>query len=139
VWGHVFQRGDIPFYVTDLAGNPLSPYSVRYTMYFTPKNGTCPVRVGPEDRIPVQVDVGEYYATGVAGQCGQPGDWCVRWKAQEVFEGPTISDTFCFKVFDYAQYCAPGAISTGCSSINTPACRWCCRSSCSCGSAKFGW
>lgn len=134
VWGHVFQRGDLPLFVTDLSGNPVTPYSVRYTMFYKPKNATCFVRVGPKDRVPVTVGVGEFYATGVAGQCGQPGDWCVEWKTQEVFEGPVIADKFCFKVFDSAQYCA--TLSTGaCPSVNTPACT--CKVPCSC--AKFGW
>lgn len=140
-WGHVFQHGDLPIFVTDTSGNPLSPFSVKYSMYYTPKNATCPVRVGPLDRTPVQIDVGEYYATGVAGQCGQPGDWCVEWKIQEFFDGPWISETFCFKVFDSSQFCAGGSsTSSNCSSVNTPACNWCCRAPCSCTtSPKYGW
>lgn len=139
VWGHVFQRGDLPLFVTDLANNPLDPYSVKYTMYYYPKNAQCATRVGPECRTPVRVDVGEYYATGVAGQCGQPGDWCVEWKVQEVFNGPVLSSKFCFKVFDSSQYCNYGGTSSGgCSSVNTPACGCKKPCSCSCG-GKSGW
>ena len=136
-WGHVFQRFDLPIFITDPEGNPLSPYSVKYTMYYYPKNSQCPVRVGALDRTPVQVDVGDYYATGIAGQCGQPGDWCVEWKIQESFGGPLTSERFCFKVFDTSQYCASTA-RCGCSATTTP---------CGCSSStssnvacrKFGW
>lgn len=125
-WGHVFQRGDLPIYVTDLTGNPLGPYSITYSMYYH-DNGTR-VRVGPSGRIPVQADVGEYYVTGVAGQCGQPGDWCVEWVIQEYSDSPLVSETYCYKVFNTAEYCSPsggGSGSCGCKS--------------KCGCAKFGW
>lgn len=137
VWGHVFQRGDLPLFVTDFSGNPVGPYKVTYTMYFHPSNAACGFRVGPEDRTPVNVGTGEYYATGIAGQCGQPGTWCVVWKVQEVFEGPVISDKFCFQVFDASQYCPPGGGSQSCPSTNTPACG--CRRPCSCTCKKSGW
>lgn len=138
VWGHVFQRGDLPLFVTDLNYNPLSPYSVRYTIVTHMKGSQGVIRVGPEDRVPVQVGVGEYYATGVAGQCGQPGDWCVKWHIQEFFEGPIMEATYCFKVFDASQYCAQGGTSGTCPPMNTPACG-CRRFCCTCTTAKVGW
>lgn len=121
-FGHVFQRGDLPIYITDLADNPMSPYLVRYTMYYWPKGSQSKIRVGAEDRTPVNTGVGEYYATGVAGQCGQPGDWCVEWKIQESFGSPMVTEVFNFKVFDSSQYCGQGSSSSS-----------------SCGCSRFGW
>jgi hypothetical protein len=123
-YGQVFQMGDLPIYITDLANNPLGPYLVKFTMYYYPKNSQCAVRVGAEDRTPVNVGVGEYYATGVAGQCGQPGDWYIEWKIQEAFDSTLVKECFRFKVFDSAQYCAHG------NSTSNPS---------SCGCSKFRW
>lgn len=136
-WGHVFQSFDLPLFVTNPVGNPLGPYSVTYTMYYYPKNSQCPIRVGAADRRPVNVGVGEYYATGVAGRCGQPGDWCVEWKIQEVFGGPYVTEKFCFKVFDTAAYCASTASSCGCTPDPDPcSCNY---STSSVACRKFGW
>ena len=127
-FGHVFQRGDLPLYITDLSNNPMSPYSVKYTMFYYPKNSQCSVRVGAEGRTPVTTGVGEYYATGVAGQCGQPGEWYVEWLIQESFDSPVVKECFRFKVFDTSQYCGSGSSSSSSGS------------SCGCSScSKFGW
>lgn len=110
--GHVFQRGDLPLLVTDFKGNLFSPYSVRYTLLYMPKDSQCLVRAGACGRTPVMADVGEYYATGCAGECGQPGQWYVRWVLQEYFDGPLTTQEFGFVVFDTATYCV-GSCSSG--------------------------
>jgi hypothetical protein len=143
-WGQVFQRGDLPLYVTDVAGNPLGPYSVTYTMLYHPKTSPCVQRVCPEGRTPVQVDVGEYYASGIAGRCGQSGEWCIEWKLQEFFGGPFTTATYCFSVFDVSAYCPPGMTrSCGCASASscgchrvTNGCQYGCRNSCR---HVYGW
>lgn len=116
-WGQVLQRGDLPIFVTDAAGNPLDPYSITYTLFFQEKNAACPRHVGPCRRVPVKADVGEYYVTGIAGECGQPGDWYVEWTLQEYFEGTLMAERFGFKVFDTSAYCTPGPhyeVRSGC-------------------------
>lgn len=138
-YGYTFQPGDLALYVTDMSGQPYSPFSVTYTTKYYPKDGSCPVQVGSEKR-PVQIDVGSYYATGIAGQCGQPGDWCISWLIQQVENGPLSCQTYCFKVFDSSVYCAPvttqssSSRSCGCSGCSLPSTSSCC-SACS----KFGW
>lgn len=108
--GHVFQRGDLPLYVSDAAGNPLSPQTVRFTLFRYNPGNPNPVQIGPADRTPVQADIGEYYVTGIAGECGgQPGDWFVRWTYQYNSSSPMTQDVFAFKVFnpnDYLPTCA---------------------------------
>ena len=79
-WGQVFQRGDLPIFITDLANNPVSPFKVTYTLFYV--GSGCARQVGPADRVPVQADVGEYYVSGVAGECAQPGDWLVEWSTR---------------------------------------------------------
>jgi len=103
-YGHLFQRGDLPIYITDVAGNPLSPYKVTYQLLVTPKNARGLMVVGPCHRTPVKADEGEYYATGYAGECSQPGQWFIRWFLQEYFEAPLTTADFGFAVFNPADF-----------------------------------
>jgi hypothetical protein len=95
-------------------------------------------------KIPVQAAPGEYYATGCAGECGQPGQWFARWLVQEYFQGPFLEEQFGFAVFDTAAYFPPGVGMAGRpSGCNTPgvqpSCRWCCKPNpCGCANSR-GW
>jgi len=153
-WGYVFQRGDLPIFITDTAGNPVSPYKVTYSLLYQGKGECSPRRAGPCDRTPVQGDVGEYYVSGVAGCCGQPGQWFVEWKFQEAFGSTWSTTTMGFTVFDTSQLapatygrlgcgCSSGS-GCGCTNLNpVGSCQWgCTGSGCltqtsSCG--KYGW
>jgi hypothetical protein len=79
VWNHVFQSGDLPIFFSNAKG-PVDPYRVTYTFKYTPQGSECSKVVGVADRTPVNTGVGSYYATGVAGECGQPGSWSICWK-----------------------------------------------------------
>ena len=98
-WGQVFQRGDLTLIVSDPSGTPLSPYEVTYTLYrmLAP---SLPHQVGPTGRRPVMQKTGEYYATGTAGETGQPGDWQIVWTLRRSFNGPTTTEVFAFRVVD---------------------------------------
>lgn len=135
VWGHVFQRGDLPLYIQDATGNPASPSIVQYTMFRYVKGNPNPVQVGPCGRTPVTADLGEYYATGVAGECGQPGDWFVQWVYQEAFDSQKVEAIFPFKVFNSADFPVACATSTSSSSCGCKrgAMAWSCRNPCPCG------
>jgi hypothetical protein len=150
-WGHVFQRGDLPLYITDSSGNPLDPYSVKFTLLYLPRKQyqdrpavpNHALVAGACSRNPVQAAIGEYYATGCAGESGQTGQWFVRWIVQEYSQGPLLEDQFGFEVFDTAQYFPPGVGMMGrpseCNtSVATP-CRWCCKPNpCGCSNSR-GW
>jgi hypothetical protein len=151
-WGHPFQRGDLPIYITDTAGNPLDPYSIKFTLLYQPRKHyedrpavPChPVIAGPCHRVPVQAALGEYYATGCAGECGQPGQWYAKWVVEEYFQGPLLEEMFGFEVFDTAQYFPPGVGMMGRREGHhdegiRPSCRWCCRPNpCGCANSR-GW
>ena len=127
----MFQADDLTVFFTGPSG-ATDPYSVTYTMYWTPKNSECPKAVGAIDRIPVRTGIGEYYATGIAGQCGQPGDgWKVVWRFRDTANSPLQEVTQGFVVFDTGKYC-PGSC--------TPA-RTSCGCSNTCGSCTptYGW
>ena len=106
VWGHVFQRGDLPLIIRDPVGNPAAPAVVTYTMFRYLKNCPTPVQVGPLNRTPVTAELGEYYVSGVAGENGQPGDWFVRWVYQESIDSEKVEVPFPFKVYTTSQFSA---------------------------------
>jgi hypothetical protein len=148
--GHVYQREDLPIYITDTSGNPLDPYRVTYRLLYQPQQHysdrpavPChPIVAGPCTRTPVKATIGEYYATGCAGECGQPGQWFVRWFIQEYFQGPLLEEQFGFEVFDTSQYLPAGAgmagRSSGCGSAPTTG-PWCCQPNpCGCKNTR-GW
>lgn len=106
-WGHQFGRGDLELRVTDNLGNPLGPVCVSYTMYQLQK-GCAPKQYGPSGRKPGTERVGTYYATGTAGECGQPGLWLIRWSYQKTFGGATVEKDCYFWVLDSVLCPVPG-------------------------------
>lgn len=97
-WLQTLQRGDLPVYLSDKNG-PISPHLVFYTMYQKRPNDTR-FQVGPTKRAPVPGTVGEYYATGRAGEQGQPGNWVIRWVFQRSFDGALQTEEMDFRVLD---------------------------------------
>ena len=97
-WLQNLQRGDLPVYLSDRNG-PVSPHLVFYTTYQKRPNGTR-FQVGASKRTPVSGSVGEYYATGRAGELGQPGDWVIRWIFQRSFDGALQTEEMEFRVLD---------------------------------------
>lgn len=136
VWRHVFQSGDLPIFFSNALG-PVDPYLVSYSFRYTPKGSECPILAGASGRTPVRMGVGQYYATGIAGQCGQPGDrWEICWTYQETLTSPVQEVCNPFVVFDTGAYCPTsancGGSSGGCSSG--------CGSAVSgCASPSYGW
>lgn len=130
VWRHVFQSGDLPIFFSNGTG-PVDPYLVTYSFRYTPKGSECPIVAGATSRNPVRTGVGQYYATGIAGQCGQPGDrWEICWVYQETMGSPLQEVCNPFVVFDSGAYCAPP-----CSPAQTS-----CGGSCGGGcSPSYGW
>lgn len=100
-----FQRGDLPLFVSDAEG-PVSPYLVVFTMFFVRPDGSR-AQVGPSYRTPVQGDVGEFYATGRAGESGQPGCWMIRWQYQRSFDSDVQCKDMYFRVLDAVQAADP--------------------------------
>jgi len=142
--GHVFQRGDLPLFVTDLAGNAVTPYKVTFTIFYQSSGDVCARQVGPSDRTPVQAAIGEYYVSGVA--CGQSGQWYVEWKLQEGASTSLVSERMGFQIFDSSRlspstYISGSSCGCSCGCSSHAGCQWGCRNPClrttSCG--KYGW
>jgi hypothetical protein len=106
-WGHTFGVGDLDICIVGVGGNPIGPVCVSYTLYQVQRG--CTLRqVGQSGRRPVQTSVGCYYATGTAGECGQPGLWAIRWKYQRTFSDPMVEKTCYFTVLDAVLSPVPG-------------------------------
>jgi hypothetical protein len=92
------QRGDLPVYICDRSG-PVGPVWVRFTMY---QVLCCGARkqIGPGRRVPVQGEVGEFYAVGRAGEQGQPGNWVIVWEWRRTIHSATQSKEMEFQVLD---------------------------------------
>ncbi len=104
-WGHQFGPGDLEFAVD--AVNPSSAASIGFTLYQI-QRGCFPKQVGPKDRKPGNLKFGLYYATGTAGECGQPGLWIVRWCYRKAHGAPpTYADCY-FYVLDSVLCPVPG-------------------------------
>lgn len=98
-WGHVFTQGDLDICLTDLNGNPWEPGCINYTLYQV-QRGCALKQVGPSGRRPVRTAAGCYYATGTAGECGQPGLWAIVWHYQRTFSDPVVEQVCYFTVMD---------------------------------------
>lgn len=96
------SRCDLTLCITDAYGNNFSPAVVTYAVYQVLRGGYKQLR-GPAKRTPVMTPDGCYYAPFVAGDCGQPGDWCIIWTWQRYIGAPCESRTECFKVLDQAM------------------------------------
>lgn len=82
------------------SSGPVVPVRVVYTLFEIRADGSLK-QVGVPDRVPAQGGmVGEYYATGRAGECGQPGRWLIRWEGQLSFSSTPIVKEQCFRVQD---------------------------------------
>jgi hypothetical protein len=98
-WGQDLQRGDLAIWLRQVGGFAISPYRVTYTLYMVMSGGQLRL-VGPPQREPARGDVGEFYATGVAGAGGQPGRWVIKWYYQIFFNGPIYEESMEFDVLD---------------------------------------
>lgn len=94
----VLQRGDLPIYLCTKSG-PVSPFWIAFTMYRVLPCGARQ-RVGPYQRTPVSGAVGEYYATGRAGESSQPGNWVIVWDWRQHFNGALETKEMEFQVLD---------------------------------------
>jgi hypothetical protein len=111
------DRGDLAIYYSTCSG-PVDPVRVVYSVFEIRPDGSLK-QVGPLERIPAHGAVGEYYATGRAGECGQPGKWLIRWEAQLSFSSEPLVKEMCFRVQDAVLANSPDDIT--------------------CRAVKYGW
>jgi hypothetical protein len=109
-WGYILTRGDLELHVCDTSGNPFGPVVVLYAFYQIVHGGQR-MLVGPPNRRPApdqsEGKPGRFYATGTAGELGQPGEWVVVWRYQRSWWTPTVTFEEHFRVVDEVASCDP--------------------------------
>lgn len=98
-WGHQFGPGDLEYRVTGEGGTPFGASCIGFTVHQI-QRGCVPKQIGPADRKPGSRSLGVYYATGTAGECGQPGLWMIRWCHRKSFGGAPVYEDCYFWVLD---------------------------------------
>jgi hypothetical protein len=84
-----YQRDDLSILLCDDNG-PVDPVWVRFTLYLVMPSGVRR-QIGVAQRTPVHGGVGEFYASGKAGDGGQPGDWVIVWEFR--LESQSVNQT----------------------------------------------
>jgi hypothetical protein len=116
-FGYILTRGDLELRVCDAAGNTFAPVVVLYAFYQIVAGGQR-MLVGPPNRRPATDTsggkVGRYYATGTAGELGQPGEYVIVWRYQRSWWTPTMTFEEHFKVVDEVTSGDPGALNGRC-------------------------
>lgn len=79
-WLQPLQRGDLAINVSE-GRSPIIPHHITYRLLQLRDDGSRKP-VGPQERVPVSGVIGEFYATGRAGESGQPGSWLIEWSVQ---------------------------------------------------------
>ena len=116
-WGDTFTRGGLELAVCDDSGNPYAPVVVLYAFYQIVAGGQR-MLVGPPNRRPAvdtsEGKVGRYYATGTAGELGQPGNWVIVWRYQRSWWTDTQFLEEPFQVHDEVTSGVPGSLNGRC-------------------------
>lgn len=97
-WGQELSLGDLTLHLKDLDDTPFIPYLVNYTLYYVHRGGWAQ-QIGATGRTPVLSSHFGFYATGFAGEGGQPGTWRIKWQWQRAVGVPLeeFSYDFCVK------------------------------------------
>lgn len=109
-WMQQFQRGDLSLFLCDGREAPVDVKLIFYALYQVKGQGR--VARGPQRRIPSRGVLGEYYATGLAGESGQPGDWVIVWTYQVEPGDPLVNVEYSFRVVDAVVLAASNSLLT---------------------------
>jgi len=82
--GQVLGRNDLDIFLTNSSGNPTNVYYISYSIYYVDPSTDQEVRIGPDNRIPMNPEVGEYYASLMVPANATPGDYRIRWHIKEL-------------------------------------------------------
>lgn len=97
-WLQPLQRGDLSVFICE-GRSPIVPANIGYNLVQLRFDGTWKY-VGPQNRSPVAGEVGEFYATGRAGEAGQPGQWLIEWVYQRTLQSTAQVRVMPFQVLD---------------------------------------
>lgn len=80
--GQQLGRNDLNIFLVNAANTPVNAAEISYALYdFTTGQE---VLVGPQERIPANPSVGEYFASIIVPLDANLGDYRIRWKFREL-------------------------------------------------------
>lgn len=103
--GETIGQGDLDIFLTDVGGFAANAYEITYAIYYVdPLAGE--VLIGPLTRIPVNPQLGEYYASLQVPPSAVPGEYRIRWSFTQFNGGPVTT------VVQVWTVVSPGTIAT---------------------------
>lgn len=87
--GQTITQGDLDLYLTDSGGFAANAYSVTYAIYYVdPGPPETEVLIGPSARVPVNPQIGEYYASLQVPPSATVGSYRIRWSITQTAGSP---------------------------------------------------
>lgn len=87
--GQTISQGDLDLYLVDGGGFAANAYSVTYAIYYVdPGPPETEVLIGPSARIPVNPQIGEYYASLQVPPSATVGNYRIRWSITQTAGAP---------------------------------------------------
>jgi hypothetical protein len=86
--GHVLTETDLKIIIRDNLGELTDPYYIRYSIF--DRTTGLEVLIGPSDRVPATIGVGQYYASFTLPLDSNIGDWVIRWNFRENVGCPLV-------------------------------------------------
>jgi len=111
-WGDGTGRDALTLCLKDMSRNRITPFNIWYTLY--QRIGEWEKLIGPEVRVPVMADIGEFYAPVGFGDEGQPGDWIIQWSWQYNSQSDPESVRYNFRVLDATLAHDPNDLTRRC-------------------------
>jgi hypothetical protein len=82
--GTVLGQGDLDIFLTNADGDPANAYEITYAIYFvSPGPPESEVLIGSATRIPLNPNVGEYYASLQVPTNATVGTYRIRWSFKQ--------------------------------------------------------
>ena len=87
--GDTLTRGGLDIFLRNAAGNPANAADIYYALYYVdPGPPETEVLIGPDHRVPVNPQVGEYYAALMVPPSAGAGTYRIKWTFKEISTSP---------------------------------------------------
>lgn len=87
--GDTIGRGDLDIFLRNSSGNPANAAEIYFALYYVdPGPPETEVLVGADHRMPVNPQVGEYYAALMVPPSASVGTYRIKWTFKETTSSP---------------------------------------------------
>lgn len=98
--GQTLQRGDLEIKFQDSNGDPINVYQITYALYYVDPVTQMEILIGNPSRIPINPQVGEYYAALQIPPSANLGEYRIRWTILDTAGGSQRSVVMGFQVVE---------------------------------------